>query len=262
MTGAGLIASSITIGNHWTTKIGGLTVNIDDLIGCAVAGLIVIGVGLLLRAGLSVDKPGKLQLAFEAVVEAVTRQAEQTIGPRSRRIIPLVVSLFFFILIANWLEMIPTQPTDGGTQYLPAPTGDVNMTFALALLVIVLVHASSLAVRGPRGYGRHYFQPYWYLFPINLIEEIAKPVTLALRLFGNIFAGGLMLVLFASLFPPYVVPAGDLIWKLFDGLFVGPIQAFIFSLLTILYFETAMSTHDEPAAHRAKHGEPALVAEI
>ncbi len=267
MTAPMVLASSITIGNHWTGKIGGLTVNLDDLIGCAAAGVIVIAVGLYLRTRLSVDKPGKLQLAFEAVVDAVSRQAEQTIGPRSRRIVPLVVSLFFFILIANWLEMIPTQPKDGGTQYLPAPTGDVNMTFALALLVIVLVHAASLGTRGPAGYVKHYFQPYWYLFPINVIEEIAKPVTLALRLFGNIFAGGLMLVLFASLFPPYIIPVPDVVWKLFDGLFVGPIQAFIFSLLTILYFETAMTTHDdhgkEPAhAHHAPPPQPALAGEL
>jgi F-type H+-transporting ATPase subunit a len=235
LSAGGLLASTITIGNHWQPS--GLSINIDDVLACAVAGLIVIGLGLLLRARVTAGVPGRLQTIYESVVEAVTRQA----GEKTRRFVPLVVTLFFFILIANWLEMIPSQPHDTGYQYLPAPTGDVNMTYALALLVIVLVHVSSVRARGIKGYVKHYFQPYKALFPINLIEEIAKPVTLALRLFGNIFAGGLMLILFAGLFSAFIVPLPDVVWKLFDGLFVGPIQAFIFSLLTILYFDSALA---------------------
>ncbi len=240
MSGAGVLATTITIGTHWQPSH--FNINIDDVLACAVAGAIVITLGLVMRAKATSGVPGRLQTIFESVVDSVSRQASGTLGERARPIVPLVVTLFFFILIANWLEMIPSQPHETGYQYLPAPTGDVNMTYALALLVIVLVHVSSLRARGVRGYVAHYFQPYKVLFPINLIEELAKPVTLALRLFGNIFAGGLMLVLFAGLFPAFVVPLPDVIWKLFDGLFVGPIQAFIFSLLTILYFEAAMST--------------------
>jgi F-type H+-transporting ATPase subunit a len=240
MSGSGVLATTITIGTHWQPSH--FNINIDDVLACGVAGAIVITLGLVMRAKATSGVPGRLQTIFESVVDSVSRQASGTLGERARPIVPLVVTLFFFILIANWLEMIPSQPHETGYQYLPAPTGDVNMTYALALLVIVLVHVSSLRARGVRGYVAHYFQPYKVLFPINLIEELAKPVTLALRLFGNIFAGGLMLVLFAGLFPAFVVPLPDVIWKLFDGLFVGPIQAFIFSLLTILYFEAAMST--------------------
>jgi F-type H+-transporting ATPase subunit a len=239
MTAAPLLASTITIGVHWQPS--GFNINLDDVLATAVAGLIVIGLGLYMRAKVTSGVPGRLQVAYESIVDAVSRQSEGALGERARPIIPLVVTLFVFILIANWLEMIPSQPHDNGYQYLPAPTGDVNMTYALAILVIVLVHTASIRTRGIKGYVRHYFQPYKALFPINLIEEIAKPVTLALRLFGNIFAGGLMLLLFAGLFSAYVIPIPDVIWKLFDGLFVGPIQAFIFSLLTILYFETAMT---------------------
>jgi F-type H+-transporting ATPase subunit a len=234
-----MLASTITIGNHW--KPFSININADDVLASIVAGLIVIGLGLYLRSKVTSGVPGRLQTIYESIVDAIGRQASSTLGERARPIIPLVVALFMFILIANWLEMIPTTPHEGGLQYLPAPTGDVNQTYALALLVIVLVHVASIRTRGLRGYIGHYFKPYKLLFPINVIEEIAKPVTLALRLFGNIFAGGLMLVLFAGLFTPYIVPVPDVVWKLFDGLFVGPIQAFIFSLLTILYFETAMT---------------------
>ena len=96
-----------------------------------------------------------------------------------------------------------------------------------------------------RGYIKHYFQPFPFFFPINVIEEITKPITLALRLFGNLFAGTLMLLLIASLLPVYIVPFGDVAWKLFD-MFIGLIQAFIFALLTIVYYGMATS-HDEPA---------------
>ena len=115
------------------------------------------------------------------------------------------------------------------------------MTYAMALTVIILVHATWIRTQGLGHYVGHYFRPYKVLFPINLIEEIAKPLTLALRLFGNIFSGGIMLLLIWALLPWFVVPIGDLGWKIFDGLFVAPIQAFIFSLLTVLYFQTAMS---------------------
>jgi F-type H+-transporting ATPase subunit a len=110
--------------------------------------------------------------------------------------------------------------------------------------VIIAVHATWIRRQGLRNYVGHYFRPYKVLLPINLIEELVKPVTLALRLFGNIFSGGLMLVLIADLLPANWIaptPILDVVWKLFDGLFVGPVQAFIFSLLTILYFEAAIA---------------------
>lgn len=231
-------ASDITVGDHITRSIFGLTVNVDDVVATAVAGLLVIGVGLLVRVRITAGVPGKLQLAFETISGAVSNQVESSIGERGRRVVPLAMTLFLFILFSNWLEMIPTGHKP---QYLPAPTGDVNLTYAMSLTVIILVHATWIRTNGVRGYVGHYFKPYWPLFPINLIEEIAKPLTLALRLFGNIFSGGIMLLLIWALFPAFVVPFPDVIWKIFDGLFVAPVQAFIFSLLTILYFESAMA---------------------
>lgn len=240
MTHAGVLASTITIGNHWQPS--NFNINIDDVLAAVIAGLVVIGIGLVVRGRVTSGVPGRLQTVYETIVSAVDGQA--VFGPEARPSVsvpPLVVTLFLFILICNWLELIPTRIHDGGLQYVPAPTGDVNLCYALAAIVIVNVHWSSVRTRRWSGYTKHYFQPYKVLFPINVIEEIAKPVTLALRLFGNIFAGGLMLVLFAGLFSPFIVPIPNAAWKLFDGLFVGPIQAFIFSLLTVLYFSSAMT---------------------
>jgi len=162
-------------------------------------------------------------------------------GDAGRPIVPLAIALFLYILVANLLEMIPTGHSP---QYLPAPSGDINFTLALSLFVIVLVHVTWIRKQGFKRYVGHYFKPFWVLFPINVIEEMVKPITLALRLFGNIFSGGLLLLLIANLIPTKLIvpiPILDTVWKLFAGVFVGPVQAFIFALLTILYFEAAIA---------------------
>ena len=237
-----LLAISVPVGDHVTRKLFGLTVNVDDLFAVVVAGLIIVALGLMLRARVTAGVPGKLQLAFETIVGSVENQVRSTMGERGLFVIPLAVTLFVFILICNWLEMLPTT-LPGHHQVLPAPTGDINLTAALAILVIVLVHVTWIRKSGLRNYVGHYLKPNLAFLPINVVEEIAKPLTLALRLFGNIFAGGIMLVLIADMPAKFIlpVPALDFIWKLFDGLFVGPVQAFIFTLLTILYFDAAVS---------------------
>jgi F-type H+-transporting ATPase subunit a len=232
---------TITVGDHITRKFLGLTMDVDTIAATLAAALIVVGLGFYLKARATSGVPGKLQLAFEMVVTETESQVEGSMGDSGRNIVPIAFTLFIFILIANWLEMIPTGHSP---QYLPAPSGDVNFTFALALFVIVLVHATWIVKRGVKAYILHYFRPTWWLFPINFIEELTKPITLALRLFGNIFAGGLLLVIFALAVPAHTfvpIPILDVIWKLFAGLFVAPLQAFIFALLTVLYFEAPIN---------------------
>ncbi len=99
----------------------------------------------------------------------------------------------------------------------------------------------SFRARKSKGYFEHYVQPYAALAPINFIEEITKPITLTFRLFGNLFSGRLMILVMATLLPIYVGPFGEIIWKPFD-LFIGAIQAFIFMLLTVMYFGMARAT--------------------
>lgn len=238
----GILASAaIQVGDHITRKLFGLTVDVDVVWSTVVAGAIILVAGLYLRSKATAGVPGKLQLAFETIVSGVEKQVDSSMGEKGRSIVPLAVALFLFILIANWLEMIPTGHNP---QYLPAPSGDINFTLALSLFVIISVHITWIRRQGLKHYIGHYFRPFKVLFPINVIEEMVKPVTLALRLFGNIFSGGLLLVLIANLLPTNLIvpiPLLDTIWKLFDGVFVGPVQAFIFALLTILYFESAIA---------------------
>jgi len=230
-----VVASPITVGDHPTFKLFGLTFNRDTLVSTGVAGLVIVVLGYVMTLRSSSRVPNKLQLIFEAVVDWINKQVKDNMGTAVPPFVaPLAVTLFMFILVSNWLEVVPS----GHPEYLPSPTADVNLTYALALLVIVLVHLTSLRRRGIGGYIKHYFQPVPFLFPINVVEEIARPISLALRLFGNIFAGGIMILLISRL-PLYVVPFGDVVWKLFD-MFIGFLQAFIFALLTILYFGGAV----------------------
>jgi F-type H+-transporting ATPase subunit a len=223
---------TIDIGTHIVWKIGGVSFNVDTILGTLIAGAIVIGLGFWVRHNVTSGVPRRGQLVFETVTDQVERQVETTLGIKTAPfVVPLATTLFFFILIANWLSLIPTGHHP---EYLPPPTADVNLAYALALLVIVWMHSTGVRKRGFRGYYRHLAQPYWWLFPINLIEEIARPITLSLRLFGNIFSG-VILVSLIALFPAYLLWAPNIIWKTFD-LFIGLIQAFIFALLTILYF--------------------------
>jgi F-type H+-transporting ATPase subunit a len=238
-----LASGNINISNHVTRKIFGLSIELDVVWSTLIAGAIVIGLGLLAARRATSGVPGKLQLFFETTVDQVNQLVESTVGPAGVRIVPLALALFLFILTANWLEVIPSSPR-GGTEYLPSPTANVNLTYAMALIVIVIVHAASIRARGLRGYVKHYFQPFPFFFPINVIEEITKPITLALRLFGNLFAGTLMLLLIAALLPVFIVPVADVAWKLFD-MFIGFIQAFIFALLTIVYYGMATTVDAE-----------------
>jgi F-type H+-transporting ATPase subunit a len=238
-----LASGNINISNHVTRKVFGLSMELDVVWSTLIAGAIVIGLGLLTARRATSGVPGKLQLFFETTVDQVNQLVESTVGPAGVRIVPLALALFLFILTANWLEVIPSSPR-GGTEYLPSPTANVNLTYAMALIVIVIVHAASIRARGLRGYVKHYFQPFPFFFPINVIEEITKPITLALRLFGNLFAGTLMLLLIAALLPVFIVPVADVAWKLFD-MFIGFIQAFIFALLTIVYYGMATTVDAE-----------------
>jgi F-type H+-transporting ATPase subunit a len=229
---------NIPVGDHVRRKVGGLTLNLDTVWNTAVAGAIVLGLGFYMRRKVTSGVPGKLQLFWEMIVGAVGDQVESTLGPRYRRVVPLAVTIFILVLVANWLEILPGLYHN--TDYSPAPTADVNLTYALGILVFILTNAASIRARGVRGYFAHFVRPPRAMVLLNIIEELVKPLTLGLRLFGNLFAGGIMIALLLAL-PIYFAPATvalSVVWKLFD-MFIGVMQAFIFALLTILYYQFA-----------------------
>ncbi|GAB2638747.1 F0F1 ATP synthase subunit A [Gordonia jinhuaensis] len=239
--------SKIHVGEHDYGHIFGQTVNLDTILGTLIAAAVVLVLAFVLRYKYTSGVPGKVQLYWETVTIQMRSQIESSIGMKiAPFVLPLAVALFTFILAANWIAVLPMQygNSDGSTgEWLKAPASDVNFVYPLALVVFFGYHAAGFKRNGLLGYPKKLVKGHVaFLAPINIIEEIAKPVSLSLRLFGNIFAGGIMVSLIA-LFPPYILWAPNTVWKLFD-LFVGLIQAFIFALLTILYFSQSMEKAD------------------
>jgi F-type H+-transporting ATPase subunit a len=233
-----LASGNITIAqHHGVVHVAGMTIYLDVVWTTLIAAGIVFGLGLLMVRKVTSGMPGKLQLFWEVLVEQVSDLASSAIGPEGLPYVGLGVTIFFFLLICNWLAFIPS----GDPGFLAPPTGDVNLPLALALTVFFLCQFLAFKNRGFGGYFKHYAQPYGMLTPINIIEEITKPITLTFRLFGNIFSGVLMIVVIVTLIPPYLSWIGLAVWKPFDELFIGAIQAFIFALLTIMYLGMALS---------------------
>src|SRR6185369_15143002 len=242
MTETILAEAAFEVGHHETAHWLGMTVNTDTVLATALAGAIVIALAFFLKAKVtSTGVPGGVQLFFEAVTVQMRNQIEGAIG---MKVAPFVLPLF-----ANWLSVLPVQYTDstGAThELLKPPASDINFVLALAVFVFICYHAAGIWRRGIIGHPVKVLKGHVaFLAPINIVEELAKPISLSLRLFGNIFAGGILVALIA-LFPPWIMWAPNAIWKSFD-LFVGAIQAFIFALLTILYFSQSMELDEDHA---------------
>ena len=243
-----LAEAKIEVGAHPHATWLGLTVNTDTVLSTAIAGIIVLALAFFLRAKVtSTGVPNGVQLFWEAITVQMRGQIEAAIGMRiAPFVLPLAVTIFVFILISNWLSVLPLQYQEHGhtVELLTPAAGDNNYVLALALFVFVCYHAAGIWRRGIIGHPIKLLKGHVaFLAPINLVEELAKPISLSLRLFGNIFAGGILVSLIA-LFPAWIMWAPNAIWKSFD-LFVGAIQAFIFSILTILYFSQAMELDED-----------------
>lgn len=244
-----------TPGSHPTANILGLTINTDTVLTTVIAAVIVIGLGLIVRARVTSGVPSGSQLFLETVLKWAQDQVRDNIGlDVAPYVVPLAFTQFIFILICNWFSALPVQVN--GHDLAPPPTSDANLTYAMMVFVFVWIHITGFRTHGVGGYFGHIWKgpgnasgPILALLgPINyVIEVVANPIALALRLFGNIFAGTIM-VSVIGLLPSYVLWAPNFGWKLFD-LAIGVIQAFVFALLTILYFGQVARPHVEAGAH-------------
>ncbi|HEX4226393.1 MAG TPA: F0F1 ATP synthase subunit A [Pseudonocardiaceae bacterium] len=232
-------------GTHAEWDVFGLTINADTVIGTLIAAAIVIGLGLFVRAKVTSGVPNGVQLSFETVNRLMRTQIENAIGVKvAPFLVPLSITLFLLILTCNWLSVLPMNFGENGGDVLPPPTSDVNLVYALAILLFVWRYA--VGIRRHKGLGKHllhvYKGHYAALGPLWILEEFTNLISLPLRLFGNIFAGGIMIEVL-GLLPGYVLWLPNAAWKLFD-LGIGLIQAFIFVLLTIVYFSDAMEIRE------------------
>jgi F-type H+-transporting ATPase subunit a len=200
--------------------------------------------------------PTGMQNFVEIMVEFVDQQVKDSFHGRSKVIAPLALTLFVWIFLMNIVKLLPydllpriAQIVSGNPDiYLRInPTSDVNATLGMSIAVFFLIIFYSIYIKGAGGFAKEMFlKPFgvWFLpfnFVLKVVEEIAKPVSLALRLFGNMYAGGLIFTLIALL-PWWIQWTLGLSWSLFKLLIIT-LQAFIFMVLTIVYLSMAHEDH-------------------
>lgn len=229
------------------------TLHLDTLFFSAVLGVLFVWFFKTAAERATSGVPGLAQNFVEMMIEFVDTQVKDTFHGRSALIAPLALTIFCWVFLFNFMDLFPVDilPFIGSMMGLPylrvVPSTDLNATFAMSISVFCLIIFYSIKVKGPWGFAKEMlFQPFGpWLFPFNLllkvVEEIAKPISLGLRLFGNLYAGELIFILIALL-PCYIQPVLSFPWAVFHILIIT-LQAFIFMVLTIVYLSMAHEDH-------------------
>jgi F-type H+-transporting ATPase subunit a len=168
--------------------------------------------------------PRPIQTLGELFVDLLYGLTEDALGKdMAQKYAPLICALFMFLLISNWIGLVP---------HLEEPTKDLNTTLGLGLMGFVIAHYAGIKSKGFKAYIKEYFQPIFFMMPLNLIGELAKIVSISFRLFGNIMGGSIIILVVSYLVYSVILPP---FLYAFFGLFVGTIQAFVFTMLTVVY---------------------------
>lgn len=215
-------------GTHVVTELFGMQVNLDTIFTTWLAAIIVILVTLAATRGRAMV-PSGIQNAMEMLVEALCNQFQDNIGHKYRQVATWLLTLFLFIFTSNQLGLLPTN------HLTASPTNDVNTTLGLAIASSLAIHFYYLKNKGFGHWIGHFVKPFSLFVVMNLVEEVARPITLAMRLFGNILAGEILLEVLYAL-APWLVP---MIWIAFS-LFVGAVQAYIFTTLVSIYLKESV----------------------
>jgi F-type H+-transporting ATPase subunit a len=226
--------------------------SLDSLVSSSLATAVTLALAFLIASRLNPERPGTLQMLIEFVVGYVRDLTSLTVSPRAGFVVPIAVTIALYVTVANWLTFLPLP----GPLLIPA-NADLNQTLALAVVVMLVVEWYSVRSLGVGGFLYRFTKPFQVVLVmripfvvLNVIEEVEKPIALALRLFGNVFAGALMVYLLTQL-PLAISWIPIALWKVFDAFFVGTIQAVIFMLLTVIYFYQARESPDEERASAA-----------
>jgi F-type H+-transporting ATPase subunit a len=168
--------------------------------------------------------PGPLQAVGELFVSQLYGLTEDALDEEMVKTYgPLICALFMFLLLSNWFGLIP---------HLGEPTKDLNTPLSLGIMGFFIAHYAGIKAKGLKAYLKQYFEPMFFMMPLNVIGELAKVVSISFRLFGNIMGGSIIILVvsyltYSIILPPFLCA--------FFGLFVGTIQAFVFTMLTVVY---------------------------
>lgn len=168
--------------------------------------------------------PGPLQVVGELFVTHLFALTEDALGEElSKKYAPLICALFMFLLLSNWLGIIP---------HLEEPTKDLNTPLSLGIMGFCIAHYAGIRAKGLKAYLKAYCEPMFIMAPLNIIGELAKVISISFRLFGNIMGGAIIILVVSYLTYNIITPP---FLNAFFGAFVGTIQAFVFTMLTVVY---------------------------
>lgn len=231
-------------------KLFGLSFSFSTTISIIVVTVLLVGVFWYINHHLSVDKPNKLQLALEWLVDFIQEIVYQNFHTKDTGVYQLFAFvLFVFILLSNLIGL-PFLLHFDGVSYWRSPTADILVCATLAVMMNIISQLLAIQKKGLGGFLKSFWFKKWYTFPVTLIEEIINLTTLSLRLYGNIFAGEVLLGLiaqFGNLLGIWTwIPAIPLqiVWQAFS-IFIGCIQAYIFVTLSMLYLSEKVQAGEE-----------------
>lgn len=228
-------------------------INVDSMFFSLLLGFIFLWLFRKAAKKATTGVPGKFQAFIEVVIDFVDSNVKDTFHAKNKLIAPLALTIFVWVYMMNLMDLIPVDWIPGlahlmGVPYLKVvPSTDVNVTFAMSISVFILIIYYSLKIKGVKGFSKELLlNPFnhWAAIPVNLILEgaalIAKPISLSLRLFGNMYAGELIYILIALMgLAQLPLHFG---WSLLHVL-VTFLQAFIFMMLTVVYLSLAHEEH-------------------
>jgi F-type H+-transporting ATPase subunit a len=230
-----------------------MTLNVDTLAVSIILGSLFIWLFRKVAKNATTGVPGKLQCFVEMIIQFVDDNVKDTFHGKNKLIAPLGLTIFVWVFLMNLMDLIPVDLLPElaklvGLPYLKVvPTTDMNATFGMSISVFVLILYYSIKIKGVSGFTKELtMNPFnhWSMIPFNFLLEgvalIAKPISLSLRLFGNMYAGELLFILIALL-GVYQLPL-YLPWAIFHILVIT-LQAFIFMMLTIVYLSLAHEDH-------------------
>jgi F-type H+-transporting ATPase subunit a len=200
-----------------------LTFNLNVIImtWIAIAALICFGIFAVRKKNIL---PGPVQVVGELFITFLYGLTEDALGEElSKKYAPLICALFMFLLLCNWLGIIP---------HLEEPTKDLNTPLSFGLMGFFIAHHAGIKAKGLKRYLLDYCEPMFIMAPLNVIGELAKVISISFRLFGNIMGGAIIILVVSHLTYSIITPP---FLNAFFGAFVGTIQAFVFTMLTVVY---------------------------
>ena len=204
---------------------GGIPVAESIFVTWLIMAVVILLCAIFVR-NLKVTNPGKGQLLLETAVSGIYSFFEDILGEKGKRFIPYLMSVGIYIGIANLIGILGFKP----------PTKDINVTASLAILSIILIELSGVLAKGGRGWLKSFAEPMVVILPINILEIFIRPLSLCMRLFGNVL-GSFVIMELLKMVVPAILPA---VFSCYFDIFDGLIQAYVFVFLTALFIKEAI----------------------